>query len=117
MRIMGISLRNGESLQDFFHEDMCNEKYRSIRKVEAESEMMKRISINKEYYVKGILYSRRLLPDGRYHYKVFIKGQGLKDVKTRIKMELYKEYNIYRYIKERGGGLKVKLEILHQDIV
>lgn len=114
MRLMGIHLNKGKTLEEFFQEEMCNERYRSIRKVESESEMMKRIYLNEEYYIKGILYSRRQLHDGRYHYKVYIKGQGIKDIKSRIKMELYKEYDIYRYAKERGGGLKVKMEILLQ---
>ena len=114
MRLMGIYLGKGKNLTEFFQEDMCNERYRSIRKVESESEMMKRICVNDECYVKGVLYSRRLLPDGRFHYKVYIRGQGVKDIKSRTKMELYKEYSIYRYVKERGGGLKVKMEILLQ---
>ena len=111
MRIMGITLRDGESLHDLFHEDMCNEKYRSIRKVETESEMMKRIYTQEEFYIKGVIYYRKQLPDGRYHYKVYIRNQGIKDVKTRELFELYKEYNVYRYVKERGGGFKIKMEI------
>lgn len=112
MRIMGIQLRQGETINDFFNEEMCNEKYRSIRKVESESIMMKRICTSNEKYVKGILYSRRLLNDGRYHYKVYINGQGIKDIKSRTKMELYKEYELFRYVKERGGGMSIKVEII-----
>jgi exoribonuclease R len=115
MRLMGITLRKGVPLQEFFQENLCNERYRSIKKVEAESEMMRRVMLNQEYYVTGILYSRRPLPDGRFHYKVYIKGQGIKDVKMRLMLELYKEYRVYRYVKDRGGGLKIKMEISMTD--
>ena len=48
--------------------------------------------------------------DGMYEYKVYIKGEGIKEVKNREKKELYKKYSIKRYIKE-SKGLKVKIEI------
>jgi exoribonuclease R len=111
MRIMGIKIRDGGTLKDHYNEETCNERYRNIKRVEGESEMMKRAFMG-ENTVKGVLYSRKLLEDGRYEYKVYVKGEGIKEVKAREKKELYKEYTMHRYIKDRGGGLRIKLEIV-----
>ena len=113
MRIMGIKLRNGGSIRDHYNEKLCNERYMNIRKVESNSVMFKRTSMG-ENIVKGILYSRYKCEDGRFEYKVYVKGEGINKVKTREKKELYKEYTLKRYIKEKGGGMKIKMEIYEE---
>jgi len=136
MRIMGIKLRDGMNLREIYNEDLCNERYHKIRRVESDSEMMRR-TIQGEYLLRGIICSRKLREDGRYDYKVYVKGDGVKlnnpcsdptkttecdmysskdiyivHVKMREKKELYKEYILRRYVKEKGGGLKIKIEIM-----
>lgn len=111
MRIMGIKLRDGGNIRDHYNEELCNERYQNIRRVESESVMMTRTYLG-ENTVKGIVYSRVWLEDGRYEYKLYVKGEGIKEVKTRDKKELYKEYTMKRYIKEKGGGMKVKMEFV-----
>jgi exoribonuclease R len=111
MRIMGIKLRNGESLKDHYNDELCNERYQNIRRVESESVMMTRTYLG-ENTVKGIIYSRVWLEDGRYEYKLYVKGEGIKEVRTRDKKELYTEHTMKRYIKEKGGGMKVKMEFV-----
>lgn len=113
MKLMGVKLRgmdgNGINIKEYYNEELFNERYRNIKRIESESVMMKRTYMG-ENKVMGVLYSRRLLDDGRYEYKVYIKGEGIKDVRIRDRLDLYKEYELRRYIKERGGGLRVKLE-------
>ena len=115
MKLMGVKLHgmdgNGINIREYYNEDLFNERYRNIKRVESESEMMKR-TYSGENRALGVLYSRRLLEDGRYEYKVYIRGEGIKDVRTRDRLDLYKEYDLRRYIKERGGGLHVKLEVV-----
>ena len=115
MKLMGVKLQgmdgNGININEYYNEELFNEKYRNIKRVETESVMMKR-TYSGENRVLGVLYSRKTLDDGRYEYKVYIKGEGIKDVRTRDRLDLYKEYDLRRYIKERGGGLHVKLEVV-----
>lgn len=117
MKLMGVKLRgmdgNGINIKEYYNEELFNERYHNIKRIESESVMMKRTYLG-ENKVLGVLYSRRILDDGRYEYKVYIKGEGIKDVRTRDRMDLYKEYELRRYIKERGGGLRVKLEIIQK---
>ena len=106
MRIMGIELKDKKI--DYDEEDY-NERNSRIKKIESESEMIDRIKKGKKE-VEGIIYSMKEGLDGMYEYKVYIKGEGIKEVKNREKKELYKKYSIKRYIKE-SKGLKVKIEI------
>ena len=111
MRTMGIKLRNGEPLKDHYNAELCNERYQNIRRVESDSVMMTRTYLG-ENMVKGIVYSKVLLEDGRYEYKLYVKGEGIKEVRTRDKKELYTEHTMKRYIKDKGGGMKVKMEFV-----
>lgn len=110
MRILGIPLREGWSIRANYDEQLCNQRYKSIRKVESESTMFHRTMMGEDH-VMGTLYSRRMLQDGRYEYMVYVKGEGIKRIRTREKKELYKEYHLRRFIKERDGGLKLKMEL------
>lgn len=133
MRIQGIKLRDGGTIRDHYNEELCNERYQNIRRVESESVMMTRTYLGQradclqqlttestegthsslgENQVQGIVYSKVELEDGRYEYKLYVKGEGIKEVRTRDKKELYKEYTMKRYIKEKGGGMKVKMEFV-----
>jgi len=99
---------NMESRYNKYKEEDWNERYRKIRKIESESEMLRRTKEGEE--VKGTIYSRIRREDGMYEYQIYIQGEGTKEIKIREKKEMYKEYIIKRYIHEEKG-LIVKVEM------
>ena len=106
MKLMGVKEMRREKN---YNEEEIEERYKRIKKIESESEMLCRIKRG-ENEVYGSVYSRKEMKDGRYEYQIYIKGEGSKEIKMREKREMYKEYRIKRYIEEEKG-LKMCIEL------
>lgn len=107
MKVMGVKEMTRENN---YNEEEIEERYKKIKKIESESEMLCRTKRGEEK-VYGTIYSRKRLEDGRYEYKIYIKGEGSKGIKMREKKEMYKEYRLKRYIEEEKG-LRMCVEIV-----
>jgi hypothetical protein len=89
-------------------------KERSIRKVESESRMMKEVLYGKRE-VKGLLIGKEILEDGRTKYEMYVRGEGTKVIRVRDEekeREKYKMYELKRYVEEKKGGMKLKMEFV-----
>jgi hypothetical protein len=90
------------------------EKERSIRKVESESRMMSRV-LEGESIVKGMLIGKERLKDGRTKYEMYVRGEGTKVIRIRDEekeKDKYKMYELKRYVEEKKGGMKLKMEFV-----
>ena len=101
-----------KEVKEYYEEEKMNEKNRKIKRIESESEMIKKIQEGKNE-VEGTIYSRKE-ELCMYEYKVYIQGEGIKEIRMREKKEINKKYRFKRYIKEEKG-LEVRMELL--DIV
>jgi len=110
MRIQGIKMRNNEKLKEYYNEELMNRQYNYIKRIESESEMLHRTKEGKRE-VEGVIYSRTEKEGGKYEYKVYIKGEGIKEILIRDKKEINKKYKFQRYIKEEKG-LRINMEIV-----
>ena len=106
MKLMGVKEMRREKN---YNEEEIEDRYKRIKKIESESEMLCRTKRG-ENEVYGSVYSRKEMKDGRYEYKIYIKGEGSKEIRIREKREMYKEYRIKRYIEEEKG-LKMCIEL------
>ena len=82
-----------------------------VLRLESECRMMKRTLEGVER-VSGVVYVREKLSDGRYRYELYVSGEGTKSVKVREYKEKYKKYELRRYVDEKKGGMKLRMEFL-----
>ena len=82
-----------------------------VKKVESECSMMRRV-MEGEVMVTGLIYGKEILRDGRYRYELYVAGEGTKRVKAREEKEKYGKYLMRRYIDEKKGGMKVRMEFI-----
>jgi hypothetical protein len=105
MRLMGLEMGEG----------LCKierEKEMSVRKVESESRMMKEV-LEGKVEVKGLLIGKERLEDGRTKYEMYVKGEGTKVIRVRDEEKYkYKMYELKRYVEEKKGGMKLKMEFV-----
>jgi len=107
MGMMGMVEK--KELKEYYEEERTNEKNRRIKRIESESEMIRKIQEGKNE-VEGTIYSRKE-ESCMYEYKVYIQGEGIKEIRMREKKEINKKYRFKRYIKEEKG-LEVRMELL-----
>jgi hypothetical protein len=87
------------------------EMEKRVLKVESECEMMKRVLLGEEKVI-GMIYGKCKLMDGRYRYEMYIAGEGTKRLKAREEKEKYEKYEMRRYVEEKRGGMKVRMEFI-----
>ena len=91
--------------------NVVREMESKVLRLESECRMMKRTLEGVER-VSGVVYVREKLSDGRYRYELYVSGEGTKSVKVREYKEKYKKYELRRYVDEKKGGMKLRMEFL-----
>ena len=84
-----------------------------LLRVESECSMMKGVLYG-ESVLKGLLIGIERLNDGRTRYDMYIRGEGTKRVIVREE-EVKRKYRVYemrRYIDEKKGGMKLRMEFM-----
>jgi hypothetical protein len=103
--LLGVGLVEEELLK------VVRELERVMLKVESECSMMRRL-LEGESRVKGLIYGKSKLKDGRHRYEVYVAGEGTKVVKAREEKEKYEKYEMRRYVEEKKGGMKIRMEFI-----
>jgi len=110
MRVQGMEVGKG------MEEKELREGMRAIKRAESASEMYRRTKEG-EKEVWGTIYSRKITPDGRYQYEVYIQGEGTHRTTSREKHSLYQQHLFHRFIQERRGGLSCHMELIHPPLI
>jgi exoribonuclease R len=106
--LMGLM---GMEVGEVMYKNVSREKERKVLRVESECKMMKR-TMEGVSKVTGVVYGREKLLDGRYKYELYVSGEGTKSVKVREYKEKYKKYELRRYVDEKKGGMKLRMEFV-----
>ena len=80
-------------------------------RLESECRMMKG-AMEGVSRVTGMIYGRESMSDGRYRYELYVIGEGTKRFRVREYKEKYEKYELRRYIEEKKGGMKLKMEFI-----
>ena len=106
--LMGLM---GMEVGEVMYKYLSREKESKVLRVESECKMMKR-TMEGVSKVTGVVYGREKLLDGRYKYELYVSGEGTKSVKVREYKEKYKKYELRRYVDEKKGGMKLRMEFV-----
>ena len=91
--------------------ELSREKEKKVLRVESECRMMKS-TMEGERMFTGVVYGREKLSDGRYKYELYVSGEGTKSVRVREYKDKYRKYELRRYVDEKKGGMKLRMEFL-----
>ena len=65
-----------------------------------------------EMKVTGMIYGRERMSDGRYRYELYVRGEGTKRLRVREYKEKYEMCELRRYVDEKKGGMKLRMEFI-----